>query len=738
MNKKQLVLYTNGHLNGIHDKDSRLKRLQTLEKEVQLEIAKEKKSQKKKPVKKEAKETKRSIQEKIQLVRFNLIVKERNKLQQKRNELVKQNRLQKREIQKQEEVIHHLAHGLSDHKRQLQKTFDSSSILQLVEPTIVKSRNPFRMIANYVLYRKQKTLYDNKVANSKTSSFTLNNWHSEFLIGTTGERGGKFAIDYLTVFDRSLKVGEKWVRIYYLADIPAELSPYMQFKLLASSLPFTLSLFVEPTPNNILLKKARQRISVLEAQQYQRERKGLTRDPQIDRSIEETKLFAEDLVYERERGMVLSCYLELEADSKEALDELHKEFQNLTENMEVVFNTYSFGQKQAFKNLMPYGEDNIKEDRVIQSSAASFLLPFVAKPLYNAKGIFIGTNVYHNSLVFLNPFTSETTENNNINIFGVSGAGKSVTSKILASRMYMQGTQIIIIDPEGEYVNLARTLGGEVIQFSRDNGINPFSLAGSGENQILDHVAMLKTFFRFFVPNNKYDSAIIDRILVSIYKNYPEKKPIFNTFLTRIKNTPMYEHLAILNNGSLKGIFNADRDLELTNDFIVFDLKALSENEIKPPAMYLLTSLIWQLVNTISQRQRMLFIDEAHTLLKDQDTAKDYQKLVKQARKRNLGIVSITQDVEDFLTHNLGKAIINNSATKILLKQSWAALGLMDTIFPMTDEEKKSLGSMKRGEVVIFRENDHVAAYINVLPSEQPLVFTDYGKQNESYSYLSK
>jgi type IV secretory pathway VirB4 component len=714
---------------------SRIERLREIQKEVQQAIKEEKTTEKskKRVIQNIDHDDKKKLSaiDRLHKIQFKMLIRERDALKTNKKSLEQQVSSQEKTIREQKETVEKLTHVIRDHKKQLKRTFDSSKILQLVEPTLRKSKNPIKLFRNYLEYKKQKKLYNYEVKTIEKSSFTLNTWHEAFAIGTTGDATGKYKIDYLTIFDRCMQVGEKWVRMYYLADIPAELSPYIQFKLLASQLPFTLSVFVKPTPNNDLLKKSRQRISVLEAQQYQRERKGLTRDPQIDRNIEETKTFADDLVYEREKGLEYALYCELEADTREALDVLHKEFINLAESMEVVFNTYSYGQKDAFKNLMPFGEDNIKENRIIQSSGGSYLMPFVAKPLYNPEGIFIGTNVYHNSLVFLNPFTTEIDENNNINIFGVSGAGKSVTSKILASRMYMQGTQIIIIDPEGEYVKLARKFGGEVIQFSRDNGINPFSLASNEPNQILDHVTMLKTFFKFFLPQEKYEGAKLDKIMVDLYKKYPKEKPTFKKFLTAIKKTNMYEDLAVLNGGSLKGVFNTERDLELTNDFIVFDLSALGENEIKPPAMYLLTSLIWQLVNTIGTRQRMLFIDEAHTLLKDDDVARDYQKLVKQARKRNLGVVSITQDVEDFLNHSLGKAIINNSATKILLKQSYAALGLMENIFPMTDEEKKSMGSLRKGEVVIFRENDHVAAYIKVLPSEMELVFTDHEKSKQ-------
>jgi type IV secretory pathway VirB4 component len=346
-------------------------------------------------------------------------------------------------------------------------------------------------------------------------------------------------------------------------------------------------------------------------------------------------------------------------------------------------------------------------------------MPFVSKQLNDPDGIFMGINAYNDSLVFIDPFTSR---NNNVNIFGVSGSGKSVTSKVLMNRLYMRGVQILAIDPEGEYVGLARALGGEVIQFSRDNGINPFFINSSKENDILDHISTLKTFFKFFIPNDHYDGALLDEKLISLYDS---GTPNFESLLELLEGHPMQKDLSVLSTGSLRGIFNSDRKLELDNNLIVLDLHDLRKDEKREPAMYLLTSLIWNLLNKQNGKKRMLFIDEAHKLLVDPEVAVFYRELVKQARKRNVGVVSITQDVEDFLHNDYGKAIITNSETKILLKQSYAALSEIGTIYPMTDEEKQQLGHLSIGEVLLFREGEHVRVNMTVLPFEKPLVFTD-------------
>ncbi len=596
--------------------------------------------------------------------------------------------------------------------------YATSDIPYMRKPELIKNKNPIKLIKNYRKFTKELKEYEDKVLNSKKAEFHLTVENTDD--GVTIERNGtrNYKSEYIKEHASYVQVGERLKRFYYLADIPAYLSPYIFFRLLTSPLPFTISIFIEPSPSSELLKKARQRLSVLEMQQNERLKIGKLRDQQIDKNIEEISSFVDELVHEAEKGIIYSLYLELDGESDKELANLHKTLTNIAGSMDMTFNQYTFGQKQAFKNFLPFNEDHLKENRILQSTAASYLMPFVSKQLSDPEGIFMGVNAYNNSLVHINPFTSR---NNNINIFGVSGSGKSVTAKILMSRLFMRGVQILVIDPEGEYVNLARSLGGEIIQFSRENGINPFYINSSEENDILDHISTLKTFFKFFIPSDHYDGALLDEKLIELYD---KGAPNFESLLILLSNHAMKKDLSVLSTGSLRGVFNSTRRLELNNDIIVLDLHDLKKDEKREPAMYLLTSLIWNLVNKNNNRRRMLFIDEAHKLLVDPEVAVFYRELVKQARKRNVGVVSVTQDVEDFLKNDYGKAIITNSETKILLKQSYATLSEIKTIYPMTDEEREQLGHLDIGEVVLFREQEHIRLNVLVLPFEQPLVFT--------------
>ncbi len=596
--------------------------------------------------------------------------------------------------------------------------FTTNTVSELVKPKRAGSRTPLGFIKSYFAFKKDLKAYEQKILTESKEKFHLVVEKKDESINIDRKTESSYKSEYIVEQSTHLNVDGKLKRIYYLADIPAYLSPYVLFRLLTSSLPFTLSIFIEPASSTELLKKARQRLSVLEMQQNERVRAGKIRDQQIDKNIGEVMSFIDELVHEAEKGVVYSLYLQLEADTKKELEALHKELQNIAGSMDLTFNQYTFGQKQAFKNFLPFAQDHVQENRILQSTAVSYLMPFVSKHLHDPDGIFMGVNAYNDSLIFMDPFTSR---NNNINIFGVSGSGKSVTSKVLMNRLYMRGVQILAIDPEGEYVNLAKKLGGEVIQFSRENGINPFHINSTRENDILDHISTLKTFFKFFIPPAHYDGALLDENLIKLYDS---GTPNFENLLELLDTHPMAKDLSVLSTGSLRGIFNSKRKLELDNNFIVLDLHDLKKDEKREPAMYLLTSLIWNLINIQNGKKRMLFIDEAHKLLVDPEVAVFYRELVKQARKRNTGVVSITQDVEDFLHNEYGKAIITNSETKILLKQSYAALSEIGTIYPMTDEEKQQLGHLGIGEVILFREAEHVRLNTIVLPFEKPLVFT--------------
>jgi conjugal transfer ATP-binding protein TraC len=174
--------------------------------------------------------------------------------------------------------------------------------------------------------------------------------------------------------------------------------------------------------------------------------------------------------------------------------------------------------------------------------------------------------------------------------------------------------------------------------------------------------------------------------------------------------------------GSLAGVFNQKSNLDIKNPLTVFNVKEL-EAELRPIAMYIILDFIWTKIKK-SVKKRLLVVDEAWYLMKHPDSATFLYGLAKRARKYYLGVTTITQDVEDFLSSDYGKAIITNSSLQILLKQSPAAIDKLTQVFYLSGGEKHFLLSANVGEGLFFAGASHVAIQIIASPEEYQLATT--------------
>lgn len=746
--KQQITPYTNGKLNGLqhHTPSSDEKQIKETVKRVLEELQVTSSVPKKKRLKviEAVSKFHEKNKETLNNIQIDLLFKQKTKLKNTvrflKEELAKEqkeNVTREKCIKRQEKEKVELQHEITKREKTVKRIFSSSNILQLVEPKLLTSKNLFDRWKYRRKYKKEKKEYNRNVLEmGKIPS-----------VAVLGEQNGTYQLDKnplrktliksLVVYDRYLEfedTEEKYGRIYYLDSLPAFISPNALYNTLAFPIPLQFSMIIKPTPKTHVQKMVKNTIINLKAKQYLRRRNQMEDDLEVTKNIQEQETFANELIYEVEQGLEYSLVCMLKAKTKEELDELHKIFINHVEGNEMLFNTYSYGQKQALKEFMPFSDDHIKESKLLKSSVVSYLTPFSIKSWYEPEGIYLGRTIYHKSQVFIDPFRIKEgvdTNNSNINIFGQSGAGKSTTAKVMATRFHIRGIQNIFIDPEGEYINLAKHLHGDIVEFSRENGINPFIVykkAKNVEDAYSDHIQKLKTFFKFFINPKVYDGATLDKSLMNLYRN-SEETPQLKDLLHVLKDDPMVKELEVLETGSLKGVFNAKKKLEITNDNVVFSLKSLGVGEKRDAAMYLLTSLITDIIQNDISKKRMLFIDEAYKLFREEDTGRFFFDIVKTARKWNLGVVSITQDVSDFTKYSWGEAVITNSETKILLKQSLMNLPYMNAIAPMTEPQKLEITRFTKGEALLFRGEEYIRVKIDVLPFEAEYSFTTPKKE---------
>ena len=175
--------------------------------------------------------------------------------------------------------------------------------------------------------------------------------------------------------------------------------------------------------------------------------------------------------------------------------------------------------------------------------------------------------------------------------------------------------------------------------------------------------------------------------------------------------------------GTFAGLFNSPTTVQTDNKLVVFSVRDL-EDELRPMAVYLLMAYIWNVVRS-ERRQRILVVDEAWWVMQFEDSAKFLFALVKRGRKYFLGVTTITQDVNDFLRSPYGQAIVNNSALQLLLKQSPAAVNIIQETFMLTDSEKHLLLEATPGHGIFFAGKKHAAIYVAASLQEEQLVTTD-------------
>lgn len=539
------------------------------------------------------------------------------------------------------------------------------------------------------------------------------------------------------------RLGSRWARSFYIYGYPRKIFTGWLSPMINLDEVMDISMFIYPVESRIVLENLRKKVGQLEANLQINAEKGRVRDPGLQAAIVDAEELRDRLQVGEERFFRFSLYFTIYADS---LDELnfvqHKVESILGQNL-----TYSkpatVQMEQAFHSTVPQGLDKLEVRRNMSTGAISTSFPFTSADLSQDDGILYGINMHNNGLVIFDRFSLE---NANMVVFAKSGAGKSFAVKLEALRHLMMGTEVIIIDPENEYQKLAEAVGGSYIRLSlsSEHRVNPFELPQVVDTEEADdalraNLITLHGMLRLMMGGgvDPAAEADLDQALIDTYA----KAGITNDPLTH-KSTPptindLYETLLHMpgrgpqlaqmvrkyTKGTFAGIFSQQSNISLDNKFVVFNIRDL-EDELRPVAMYIVLSYIWNKVRS-DQVKRFLIIDEAWQLLQYEDSANFMFSMAKRARKYFLGLTTISQDVEDMLSSRMGRAIVSNSSMQLLLKQSPSASDIIAQTFKLTNEEKKRLTQFPVGQGLFFAGLNHIHIKIDASPTETELITTD-------------
>ena len=476
------------------------------------------------------------------------------------------------------------------------------------------------------------------------------------------------------------------------------------------------------------LPKLNRKITELESTKRAMIRAGKIIGSEVTDPLESAMELRDKIQRGQEKLFQTSIYISLRGSTLAELDKVTKLLETTLSARLFYAKTARFQQLEALQSILPRGEDQLAQKRNLDSSSAALSFPFVSSELVQESGILYGVNKSNNSLVILDRFSLH---NANSIVFAQSGSGKSYATKVEILRQLMQGTKVIVIDPEREYKKLTESVGGTYIKLSAQSKekVNPFDLATTfhSRSDLSEHAQDLTEVISLMAEGlSSREKAAVDKAILKIYRAAKTTQPLLEDLYAELHNLgqlKLNERLEKYISGSLADVFNAQTNIRLDNRLVIFDIKDLPES-LRQIMMLIISNFVQNQVKALPEK-RLLIIDEGWMLLEHEESARFVAGLVRRARKYYLGVSIISQQANDFLRSDYGRAIASQSALRILMRQDTTTIKNVVSEFNLSEYEASFLLTCERGDALIIADQNHVAVKVVASDKEHPLITTN-------------
>jgi len=534
---------------------------------------------------------------------------------------------------------------------------------------------------------------------------------------------------------------DKFHRIIAAINYPRLVEAGWLTRLIEMNMDFDLAIHIAPYSIESTVKLLETEIKKQKTDLYGLKAEGKIVPQSLIQKHDDTKALLEAIQNGTEKMFTMSLYIDSKAHDKKSLEKVSTMIKSKMSSIMVTPKIPSFQMYKGLRSVLPIQMDELSITREITSSAVSACFPFAITSLeHHATGILIGFNQINNIPIIIDPFELS---NPNILVLGTSGGGKSYTIKLLLMREFLEGVDINIIDPQAEYTDLCSTFKGKSVKIApdSDNVINPMDLMGQ---PLEEKKLSLLAFFRVLLGElTEGQRAILDDAIDGTYedvgitkdpKTWSRKPPMLESLydhivpLTRSEKEIIYKPaMSIVNrlksyvSGPLK-FLNQQTKIEIDNRVISFDVRDIPDIG-KGPIMFLILEYVYNQMKK-SRKRKVLVIDEAWSIFSAGEEGEYILRLVKTCRKFNLSLIMITQDVEDVLTSRAGRAVMTNTATKLLLKQDTTVVDAISEKFKLNDAETRFLRIASIGNALLIAENLRVPIHIQASPEEHRIITT--------------
>ncbi len=539
----------------------------------------------------------------------------------------------------------------------------------------------------------------------------------------------------------SLEVNDKHYRIITAVGYPRNVEVGFLDKIISSNDDFDISIHIEPYSIDSMMILLNRELQKQRADLYADKLKNSI-NPSLEIKYRDTLKVLEAMQKGTQKLFNISLYIGCKGKTKEELELLTKKVEAELNSIMIIPSTPLLRQNQGFQSMIPIGNDKLGIKRNVTTEALSAFFPFSSPFLTQENnGVMLGLN--KNKVPYIKDIFALS--NANGVVLATSGSGKSYFTKLLLSRQLLNDTDVIIIDPQSEYIGLTGHCKGELVTISKDSKtmINPLDLMGHEYDE--KRLTLMDMFKIMFGDLTEIQKAILDKAINETYskkgitstnKNNFAKKPpklkdlyrVLKQMDAKASSMEKITYRALLNRLYMytEGVFkflNKDSNIKFDNKFVCFNIGTMPK-QIKPLIMFLILDFVYMQMKK-SNRKKLLIIDEAWSLLSKAEEASYVFEIVKTCRKYNLGLLLITQDVADLVNSKAGHAVLANSSYSFLLRQKPSVIDSVVKTFHLSQMEKEYLLTATQGKGILIMDNDHQELEVVASPKEHKIVTTD-------------
>lgn len=562
----------------------------------------------------------------------------------------------------------------------------------------------------------------------------------------------------------ALRLEDEYVRSLVVTNFPREVLPGWLAPLLLHDDITEIVLHLHPQDSASMLRQLVRRKADFQSSRQVNARRGRLDDPELQVAEQDVDTLINQLASGEERVFEVGFYVMVRASDRRTLDERTERLQAVLRTLFLVARPATLDQALAFRSFLPEAQNALMRTSTLDSSSLATAFPFISNSFYMPGGVLEGITSNGEPVVIDD--WDESLDNPHRFIGAITGAGKSYLCKLKIMRELLvqrnRGLQITVIDPEKEYADLCTRLGGDYIRLApgSEQHINPFDILPYGSDihaylqdrsrgdRLAEKVQALHALFDIMLADrlpgaantlSAKEKGLLDRAMYETYRKLgitadpqthdrqpPLLRDLYDVLKSGVCGHDEYDLASRLYRyvyGSLAGPFSALTDVTLNNHLVVFDIRDMS-GELRPVGVFLITDFVWTQVLQ-QQRPRILYIDEAWSLIAHPEGGRFLADLSRRARKRYLKLVTITQNPELFANDEWGSVVAANAATKVLKKQDRTSADAVTQRFQLTHGERQRLLTFGKSEALLLAGGKRVIISIEASPLEHALATTD-------------